>query len=247
MKRFALIIATTLLVAVSTPFLVPVVAAQTTPIPTLTLTITGETNNSKQVFSKPLILLPEIPLDLVITFHNGDPTMAHSFTIADVNGTPPYPINSQILSPGAPNVTLSLTVLSLTRISYNGTQFTPQPSPAGGILFFCIPHQAAGMVGRIDLTELIRSDAPRRSAMASLALGGLVVGVVWFSVLTVVIALQVLGGNEDGQADSYMAVFLGMVFLLLAVAFDIYRREFMPDELIHKIRRPKIVLRRAFR
>ena len=44
--------------------------------------------------------------------------------------------------------------------------------------------------------------------MASLALGGLVVGVVWFSVLTVVIALQVLGGNEDGQADSYMAVFL---------------------------------------
>ncbi len=97
------------------------------------------------------------------------------------------------------------------------------------------------------MTELIRSDAPRRSAMASLALGGLVVGVVWFSVLTVVIALQVLGGNEDGQADSYMAVFLGMVFLLLAVAFDIYRREFMPDELIHKIRRPKIVLRRAFR
>jgi len=83
--------------------------------------------------------------------------------------------------------------------------------------------------------------------MASLALGGLVVGVVWFSILTVVIALQVLGGNEDGEADSYMAVFLGMVFLLLAVAFDIYRREFMPDELIHKIRPPKIVLRRAFR
>src|SRR5438552_2460189 len=189
MKRFALIIATTLLVAVGTPLLVPVVAAQTTPIPTLTLTIIGDTNNSKQVFSKPLILLPEIPLDLVITFHNGDPTMAHSFTIADVNGTPPYPINSQILSPGAPNVTLSFTVLSLTRIAYNGTQFTPQPSPAGGILFFCIPH----------------------------------------------------------QADSYLGVFLGMVFLLLAVAFDIYRREFMPDELIHKIRRPKIVLRRAFR
>ncbi len=83
--------------------------------------------------------------------------------------------------------------------------------------------------------------------MASLALGGLVVGVVWFSILTVVIALQVLGGTEDGEADSYMAVFLGMVFLLLAVAFDIYRREFMPDELIKKIRRPKIVLRRAFR
>src|SRR5205809_504261 len=235
MKRFALIIATTLLVAVSTPFLVPVVAAQTTPIPTLTLTIIGETNNSKQVFSKPLILLPEIPLDLVITFHNGDPTMAHSFTIADVNGTPPYPINSQILSPGAPNVTLSFTVLSLTRIAYNGTQFTPQPSPAGGILFFCIPHQAAGMVGRIDLAGLAPPTVEK----------GILLRAYWIGLIG--IALQVLGGNEDGQSDSYMAVFLGMVFLLLAVAFDIYRREFMPDELIHKIRRPKIVLRRAFR
>ena len=87
MKRFALIIATTLLMAVGTPFLVPVVAAQTTPIPTLSLTIVGETNNSKQVFSKNLILLPELPYNLVITFHNGDPVMAHSFTIADVNGT----------------------------------------------------------------------------------------------------------------------------------------------------------------
>ena len=97
------------------------------------------------------------------------------------------------------------------------------------------------------MTELIRADAPRRSAMASLALAGLLVGIVWFSVLTVVIATQVLGGIEDAQADSYMAIFMGMVFLLLAAALDVYRKEFMPDELIHKIRRPKIVLRRAFR
>jgi threonine/homoserine/homoserine lactone efflux protein len=97
------------------------------------------------------------------------------------------------------------------------------------------------------VTELIRADAPRRSAMASLALAGLLVGIVWFSVLTVVIATQVLGGIEDAQADSYMAIFMGMVFLLLAAALDVYRKEFMPDELIHKIRRPKIVLRRAFR
>ena len=97
------------------------------------------------------------------------------------------------------------------------------------------------------MTELIRTDAPRRSTMASLALGGLVVGIIWFSLLTVVIALQVLNGIEDAQADAYMAVFLGMVFLLLTVALDVYRKEFMPDELIHKIRRPKIVPPRAFR
>jgi len=83
--------------------------------------------------------------------------------------------------------------------------------------------------------------------MAALAIGGLIVGVIWFSILTVVIAIQVLTGVVDAQADSYMAVFMGMVFVLLAVAIDLYRKEFMPDELIHKIRRPKIVLVRAFR
>ena len=97
------------------------------------------------------------------------------------------------------------------------------------------------------MTELIRVDAPRRSAMASLAMAGLVVGVIWFSLLTVLIASQVLSGVEDAQADTYMSLFMGMVFVLLAVAVDVYRKEFMPDELIHKVRRPKIVLPRAFR
>lgn len=97
------------------------------------------------------------------------------------------------------------------------------------------------------MTELIRSDAPKRSSMAALAIGGLIVGVVWFSILTILVAVEVLSGITDAQADSYMALFLGMVFLLLAVAIDIYRKEFMPDELIHKIRRPKIVLTRPFR
>jgi len=97
------------------------------------------------------------------------------------------------------------------------------------------------------VTELIRSDAPRRSSMAALAIGGLIVGILWFSILTVVVALQDLAGISDTQTDSYMALFMGMVFLLLTAAIDIYRREFMPDEMIHKIRRPKIVLTRAFR
>ena len=97
------------------------------------------------------------------------------------------------------------------------------------------------------MTELIRSDAPRRSSMAALAIGGLIVGILWFSILTVVVALQDLAGISDTQTDSYMALFMGMVFLLLTAAIDIYRREFMPDEMIHKIRRPKIVLTRAFR
>ncbi len=83
--------------------------------------------------------------------------------------------------------------------------------------------------------------------MAALAIGGLIVGVVWFSILTIVIALQVLSGVTDAQSDAMMSIFMGMVFVLLAVSVDIYRREFMPDDLIHKIRRPKIVPPRAFR
>ena len=97
------------------------------------------------------------------------------------------------------------------------------------------------------MTTLIRSDAPRRSAMAAIAIGGLVVGALWFSALTVFLALQAAGGTYPNAINVYTALFLGMVFLCATAAVDIYRREFMPDELIHKIRRPKIVPPRAFR
>src|SRR2546426_12293041 len=83
--------------------------------------------------------------------------------------------------------------------------------------------------------------------MAVLAIGGLSVGILWFSILTGGVALQDLARISDPQTDSYRACLMGMVFLLLTAAIDIYRREFMPDEMIHKIRRPKIVLTRAFR
>jgi len=97
------------------------------------------------------------------------------------------------------------------------------------------------------VTEIIRTDPPHRSAMAALAIGGLVVGVLWFTALAILLALQVSAGVSDGLTDTYMALFLGMVFVLAAVATDVYRREFMPDELIHKLRRPKIVPPRTFR
>ena len=97
------------------------------------------------------------------------------------------------------------------------------------------------------MTTLIRSDAPRRSSMAAIAIAGLVVGTLWFSALVIFIALQVLNGNYPTDADAYTALFLAMVFVCTAVAIDIYRREFMPDELIHKIRRPKLVPPRVFR
>ena len=97
------------------------------------------------------------------------------------------------------------------------------------------------------MTELIRSDAPRRSAMAGIALGGVVIGALIFSFLTAYIALEALNGTYPAESDFYMGLFMGLVFILAAIALDIYRKEFMPDELIHKIRRPKLVPPRTFR
>ncbi len=83
--------------------------------------------------------------------------------------------------------------------------------------------------------------------MAAVAIGGLVIGSLWFSALVVFLSLQVLGGNYPNDANIYVALFMGMIFICATVAVDIYRKEFMPDELIHKIRRPKLVPPRVFR
>ncbi len=83
--------------------------------------------------------------------------------------------------------------------------------------------------------------------MAAIAIIGLVIGSLWFSALVIFLSLQVLSGNYPNDANIYTALFMGMVFVCATVAIDIYRREFMPDELIHKIRRPKLVPPRAFR
>jgi hypothetical protein len=147
MRSFALIVATSLLLLAAVPiFGSPVV--QAVPIPRFALTILGETNGTKQQFSQTLIAVSVVPIELSVTFHNND-TMGHSFTIDDVNQTP-HRIDTGTLGPGQTKV-LNFTVLSMTRILYNGTTFTPEVAPQGGILFFCIPHRGAGMIGRIAM------------------------------------------------------------------------------------------------
>ena len=147
MRSFALIMVACLCVVAGFSAFVPTVAAQTVPTPTFSVTVVGETNGTRQQFARNLILVPEVPIKLIVTFHNND-TMQHSFTINDVNGT--IKIDSKLLNPGA-NVTLNFTVLSMTLVAYNGTQFRPEVAPGGGILFYCIPHRSSGMTGRIAL------------------------------------------------------------------------------------------------
>lgn len=155
MRSFALIIAASLFIVAAFPMLIPTASAAV-PIPTLSVTVVGETNGTKQQFAQALILVPEVPIKLVVTFHNND-TMQHSFTIDDVNST--HRIDTRLVSPGL-NVTLNFTILSMTKILYNGTQFTPEVAPAGGIQYFCIPHRGAGMIGRIALAGLVSTSQP---------------------------------------------------------------------------------------
>src|SRR2546429_985748 len=147
MRSFALIMVACLLVVAAFPSFVTRVSAQTVAPPTYSFTVIGETVANKQQFARNLILVTEVPIRLIVTFHNND-TMQHSFTINDENGT--IKINTLLVNPGL-NVTLNFTVVSMTLVTYNGTQFRPEISPSGGIEFYCIPHRLAGMTGRIAL------------------------------------------------------------------------------------------------
>ncbi len=90
------------------------------------------------------------------------------------------------------------------------------------------------------MTTLIRSDAPPRSLGGVVAMAGLAAGALFFVVL-------VLLGISNGWSQPLVAAWFGVIFLLLAVFLDVYRREFVPDELIHKERRPKVVYKRDIR
>lgn len=90
------------------------------------------------------------------------------------------------------------------------------------------------------MTELIRTDAPRASGGALLATYGLVIGLGFFLIL-------LLWGALNGASQQWQSFWMGAIVIILGVVLDIYRREFLPDELIHKKRRPKIVIKRDIR
>lgn len=94
------------------------------------------------------------------------------------------------------------------------------------------------------MTDIIRTDAPRMSTTAILAMAGLGLGTVVFAVLA---TLAILYAWPAYQHVDWSSVWMGMVFVLLAIFLDVYRRDFLADELIHKKRRPKIVPKRDIR
>lgn len=98
------------------------------------------------VFAPARIVLPQVPVILNVTlFHNGSAGQsAHTFTINDQQGVVRINVN---LTQGQTNWT-EFIVQSAREITYNNRTFTAQLR-GGGIYFYCVPHEALGMVGAI--------------------------------------------------------------------------------------------------
>jgi len=125
-------------------------------LPKLSVFVEGTTLDGAFAFVADEILLPQVPIILNITFRNNESSagIVHSFTLDDETATPR--IDTGLLDLGQ-NGTVEFTIVSLDRILFNGSSFAPEQGDRG-ILFYCIPHRGAGMVGEIVLAS--RAEAP---------------------------------------------------------------------------------------
>lgn len=73
-----------------------------------------------------------------------------------------------------------------------------------------------------------------------MAIYGLAIALAFFLIL-------LIWGALSGASQVWQSFWMGIIVIILAVILDVYRREFLPDELIHKKRRPKIVIKRDIR
>ncbi len=176
---------TFLMVAVMAGVAFSPVQAQVVPTPTLNVFVFGETVGGRQVFSPAQILIPQVPVHLVVTFHNND-TMQHTFSMNDVNGT--RQVDTDIVDPGL-NVTVEFTIVTMTQILLtNGTRFAPEAG-ANGILFYCIPHRDAGMTGQIVLASIPPPTSEKGILLRAYWIGiiGIAITLVWVGVTYFVI------------------------------------------------------------
>jgi hypothetical protein len=90
---------------------------------------------------------------------------------------------------------------------------------------------------RPPMGTVVRREAGRPTA----ALVAIVMGLVLVELL---FAGMFLWGIFDGWSQRPLALVLGAMFLTLGVITDVYRRGFMPDKLVVKRRREKLLPRR---
>lgn len=136
--------------------------------PELTIQIIGETIGTKYVFVPAVILIPQVPIILNVTFYNNQSTASgvqHTFTINDAKGN--QVIDTGLVNPQT-NVSFRFTINSMTNVTFSNStitnrSFQPGPPPSGTdngtIQWYCIPHVALGMVGTIMLATAVPAAA----------------------------------------------------------------------------------------
>ncbi len=134
----------------------PVPSAET---PTLHIQIIAEQVGSKYQFAPAVIIIPQVPIVMNITFTNNQTVadgVQHTFTIDNNKGA--HGIDTGLVNPQV-NVTVVFRINAMNNITYNGTSFTPGPAPQGTdngtIQFYCIPHVSLGMKGVIMLGSAV--------------------------------------------------------------------------------------------
>jgi len=96
------------------------------------------------------------------------------------------------------------------------------------------------------VTRVVRSDVPLRPLSVGIAMWAFAFATLFFAALFVIVGITIPSAFT-GNEQTAMAAWMGMIFLIVAVMLDLYRRYYVPDEMIHKKRRPKIILQREFR
>ncbi|HYM39162.1 MAG TPA: hypothetical protein VEY12_03310 [Thermoplasmata archaeon] len=179
MRTFVLAVAVVML-AVSFSTL-PASAASAPPkpaagpvVPELSIQVMGESSGTKFVFSPSVILIPQVPILLNITFYNNQSAgsgVQHTFTIDDGKGN--HLISSGYVNPQT-NVSLQFRINSLTNVTFSNrtvtnVSFTPGTPPSGTdngtIQWYCIPHVTLGMKGVIMLAGVQPTAGPEQNGV----------------------------------------------------------------------------------
>lgn len=90
------------------------------------------------------------------------------------------------------------------------------------------------------MTEIVRTEHPSESINALIMVYILTIFVLFFGGLVIL-------GLINGWSAAWLSLWLGVIFIALAAMVDIYRKGFLPDEMVRKTRLPKVVPRRGLR
>ncbi len=90
------------------------------------------------------------------------------------------------------------------------------------------------------MTEIIRTEAPTESLTALLIVYVMVFFILFFSGL-------VVAGLILEWSPAFLSLWIGILLVGVGAMVDLYRRNFLPDEMLVKVRLPKVVPRRKLR